>query len=136
VVLEITDELCPWNAGRWRLAGDQKTGECVRTSAPADLAIDIRELAAVYLGGTTLAALDQAALVTELRPGAITEASLAFSTPLAPWLEPGLLFPPAPRLPLPSGAKATLARGRLGRHGGNRRPSGTATAAAAPSARA
>jgi predicted acetyltransferase len=90
VVLEITDELCPWNAGRWRLAGDQKTAECVRTSAPADLAIDIRELAAVYLGGTTLAALDQAALVTELRPGAITEASLAFSTPLAAWLNSGL----------------------------------------------
>lgn len=90
VVLEITDELCPWNAGRWRLAGDQKTAECVRTSAPADLAIDIRELAAVYLGGTTLAALNQAALVSELRPGALTEASLAFSTPLAPWLEPGL----------------------------------------------
>ena len=90
VVLEITDELCPWNAGRWRLAGDQKTAECVRTSAPADLAIDIRELAAVYLGGTTLAALDQAALITELRPGAITEASLAFCTPLAAWLNSGL----------------------------------------------
>jgi predicted acetyltransferase len=90
VVLEVTDELCPWNAGRWRLSGDQKTAECVRTSAPADLAIDVRELAAVYLGGTTLAALEQAALVRELRPGAIAEASLAFSTQLAPWLEFGL----------------------------------------------
>jgi hypothetical protein len=33
----------------------------------------------------------------------------------------------------PSGARATLARGRLGRHGGNRHPSGAATAAAARS---
>lgn len=90
VVIEVTDELCPWNAGRWRLSGDQKTAECVRTSAAADLAIDIRELAAVYLGGSTLTALEQAALVTELRPGAIAEASLAFSTTLAPWLESGL----------------------------------------------
>ncbi len=90
VVIDVTDELCPWNAGRWRLSGDQKTAECVRSSAPADLAIDVRELAAVYLGGTTLAALEQAALVRELRPGAIAEASVAFSSQLAPWLEFGL----------------------------------------------
>jgi predicted acetyltransferase len=90
LVLEITDALCPWNAGRWRLTGDEKTAECVRADAAADLALDVRELAAVYLGGTTFAALEQATLVTELRPGAVADASRAFATQLAPWLEFGI----------------------------------------------
>ena len=63
---------------------------CERTDAPADLALDVRELAAVYLGGTTLAALRQATLVTELRPGAAAAASPAFATCLAPWLPFGI----------------------------------------------
>lgn len=90
LVLDLTDELCPWNAGRWRLTGDEKTAECVRTDAPADLALDVRELAAVYLGGTTIAALEQAGLVTEPRPGAVAAASRAFATQLAPWLQFGI----------------------------------------------
>lgn len=90
LVLEVTDGLCPWNAGRWRLTGDEKTAECVRTDAAADLALDIRELAAVYLGGSTIAAQEQAGLVTELRPGAAAVASRAFATQLAPWLQFGI----------------------------------------------
>ena len=90
LVLELNDELCPWNAGRWRLSGDEKTAECTRTEAAADLALDVRELAAVYLGGSTLAELDQAGLIAELRPGAVAEASRAFATQLAPWLQFGI----------------------------------------------
>lgn len=90
LVLEITDELCRWNAGRWRLTGDEKTARCVRTERGADLALDVRELGAVYLGGSTLAALEQAGLVTELRPGAVADASAAFATGLAPWLQFGI----------------------------------------------
>jgi predicted acetyltransferase len=90
VVLEVTDQVCPWNAGRWRLTGDEKTAQCTRTDASADLALDVRELAAAYLGGTALAALEQAALVTELRPGALADAARAFATSLAPWLQFGI----------------------------------------------
>lgn len=90
VVLDITDAFCPWNAGRWQLTGDEKSAECVRTEAPADLAVDVRDLAAAYLGGATLAALAQAGLVTELRSGALTDASRAFATDLAPHLPWGL----------------------------------------------
>jgi predicted acetyltransferase len=90
VVLEISDAFCPWNAGRWQLTGDEKSAQCVRTEAAADLALDVRELAAAYLGGSTLAALAQAALVTELRPGALTDASRAFATDLAPHLAWGI----------------------------------------------
>ena len=45
---------------------------------------DVRELGAVYLGGTTLFELAGAGLVTELRSGALTDASVAFGWPVAP----------------------------------------------------
>jgi predicted acetyltransferase len=90
LVLEVTDRFCPWNAGRWQLTGDEKSATCARTDAPADLALDVRDLAAAYLGGATLAALAQAGLVTELRPGALADASRAFITDLAPVLPWGI----------------------------------------------
>jgi predicted acetyltransferase len=90
VVIELTDGLCSWNAGRWRLTGDEKGASCIRTEDAADLALDVRELASVYLGGSTLAALAQAGLITELRPGAVADASRAFATDLAPWLQFGI----------------------------------------------
>jgi predicted acetyltransferase len=86
VVLEVDDGLCPWNAGRWRLAGDIKGASCERTTDPADLALDVRELGAVYLGGQSLRALAGAGLVREVRPGALAEAAPAFSHDPAPWL--------------------------------------------------
>ncbi|MFI6469230.1 GNAT family N-acetyltransferase [Streptomyces sp. NPDC050516] len=89
VVLEVEDAFCPWNAGRWRLTGDAKGASCVRTDDPAELALSVRELGAAYLGGATLASLAGAGRVRELRPGALTEASTAFGSDLAPWLPHG-----------------------------------------------
>jgi predicted acetyltransferase len=86
VVLDVTDGFCPWNAGRWRLAGDEKGATCERTQAPADLAVDVRELGAAFLGGTPLRALQAAGLVEERRVGAVAEASRAFRSDVAPWL--------------------------------------------------
>ena len=85
VVLEVADEFCPWNAGRWRLAD----GACERTTGAADLALDTTALAAVYLGGTTLAQLAAAGRVEELTPGALHRASTAFRGALAPWSPDG-----------------------------------------------
>lgn len=85
VVLEVSDTLLPDNAGRWRLtAGAFAPASVGRTDAPADLALDVRELGAVYLGGTSLTELAGAGLVTELRRGALREASVAFGWPTAP----------------------------------------------------
>ncbi|MFJ6445773.1 GNAT family N-acetyltransferase [Streptomyces hydrogenans] len=89
VVFEVEDAFCPWNAGRWRLSGDAKGAVCSRTSDAADLALSVRELGAAYLGGTSLAALASAGRVTELREGALAEASLAFGSDAAPWLPHG-----------------------------------------------
>ncbi|WP_426363867.1 GNAT family N-acetyltransferase [Streptomyces sp. E-08] len=86
VVFEVEDAFCPWNEGRWRLTGDAKGAVCVRTSDPADLALSVRELGAAYLGGNSLVSLASAGRVRELRDGALVEASVAFGSPVAPWL--------------------------------------------------
>ena len=35
VVLEVTDDFCPWNAGCWRLSGDESGATCERSTDPA-----------------------------------------------------------------------------------------------------
>ncbi|MFD4522567.1 GNAT family N-acetyltransferase [Streptomyces sp. NPDC058470] len=89
LVFEVEDTFCPWNEGRWRLSGDAKGASCVRTEDPADLALSVRELGAAYLGGVSVASLGAAGRVRELRQGALVEASVAFSSALAPWLPHG-----------------------------------------------
>src|SRR5690606_3971888 len=79
VVLEVTDDLLPGNAGRWRLVADASgVARCTRTEAPADLACDVAALGAAYLGGASLGALGAAGRVVERRPGALAAASVAF----------------------------------------------------------
>jgi predicted acetyltransferase len=91
VVLEVRDEILPANAGRWRLTttadapGGGLAASCVPASSPADLALDVTELGAVYLGGTRLGALAGSGLVAELRPGAIRQLSAALAWDPAPW---------------------------------------------------
>ena len=89
----MRDEILPSNACRWRLTttGDGPRGgaglaaSCVPATSAADLALDVTELGAAYLGGTRLGALAEAGLVTELRPGAVRQLSAAMSWDPAPW---------------------------------------------------
>lgn len=83
-VLDVHDEFCPWNTARYRLRGDVDGAECEKTSAPADIAISVRELGAVYLGGISLAHLASAGLVEELTSGSAHRAAVGFGWPVAP----------------------------------------------------
>lgn len=87
VVLQVQDELLPGNAGRWRLhaPGPGSEASCERTTAPADVSLDVRELGAAYLGGTRLGSLACAGLVTELRPWTLRQLSAAMSWDPSPW---------------------------------------------------
>ncbi|WP_089107492.1 GNAT family N-acetyltransferase [Streptomyces hyaluromycini] len=89
VVLEVADAFCPWNEGRWRLTGDTKGASCERTTDAAELTLSVRELGAAYLGGVSLVSLARAGRVGELRPGALAETSVAFGSPVLPWLPHG-----------------------------------------------
>ena len=83
-VLAVTDELCPWNARRWRLRGGPTTATCSPTTDDADLALDVRDLGAVYAGGVPLAGLASAGLVTELTAGAVGRLSTALRAVVDP----------------------------------------------------
>jgi predicted acetyltransferase len=85
VVLEVADELCPWNAGRYALRWDGETATCAPTALPAGLELGVAELGAAYLGGTTLDVLARAGRVRELRSGALAAASRAFQGDRAPY---------------------------------------------------
>jgi predicted acetyltransferase len=78
LVLDVRDELCRWNAGRWSVRGD-------RTDAPADLALDVSTLGAAYLGGIGLAELAQGGRVEELTAGAIERGDGMLRHGLHPW---------------------------------------------------
>lgn len=77
LVIEVNDPLLPANTGRFRLDG-------TRTADPADIALDAATLGTLYLGGGSVGALTAAGRVTELRPGAIARADVAFRWHQAP----------------------------------------------------
>jgi predicted acetyltransferase len=81
VVLDVQDELCPWNAGRWRLSGDRDGAVCAPTTDRADLTLHVRDLGAAFLGGTSLAARAAAGCVTEHTRGALDAATTGFGWP-------------------------------------------------------
>jgi predicted acetyltransferase len=89
-VLEVSDALVPANAGRWRVtttaeaADDGWASSVTRTDDAPDLRLDVRDLAAAYLGGRSFAALARAGLVEEVRAGAALAAGRAFGWPVAP----------------------------------------------------
>lgn len=84
VVLGVEDELCPWNARRWRLSGGPDGATCVATADPADVVLDVRELGAAFLGGTSLVSLTAAGLVREDHRGAVAVLSSALRSALEP----------------------------------------------------
>jgi predicted acetyltransferase len=81
ITLEVEDAFCPWNAGHWRVT----PGGAERTDSPGEIALDVRELGSVYLGGFTFRRLADAGRVVELEPGALARADDLFSTSRAPW---------------------------------------------------
>jgi predicted acetyltransferase len=81
VVIELTDEFCPWNAGCWRVGCDGVE----RTGDPPALRCDASALGSVYLGGFTWIRLARALRVQELASGAAAHADAIFQTTSAPW---------------------------------------------------
>ena len=81
VVIELGDEFCPWNAGRWRLGPDGAE----RTDAEAELAMPVESLGSAYLGGFGFGELARAGRVEELAEGALDRADGLFRADRYPW---------------------------------------------------
>ncbi|MFC9650755.1 GNAT family N-acetyltransferase [Streptomyces sp. NPDC056937] len=71
--------------GRFRLEGTPEGGVCTPTTESPDIALDVRELGALYLGGESAVTLAALGLLTEERPGAAAVAETLFRTARRPW---------------------------------------------------
>ena len=80
VVVEVRDEFCPWNVGRWRIGGG-----VVRTDDDAELELDVADLASAYLGAFSFSRLAAAERVRELKSGALARADALFRTERPPY---------------------------------------------------
>src|SRR5262249_17950466 len=121
LVIEVTDELCQQNQGRWRLTaasaaspGPGFAATCERTTAPADLALPVRALGAVYLGGTRFGPWVAAGLVPEITPVFVAALSAATFWDRAPWCPMIFCPPPAAPVPVIATRAAPPRRGRPG----------------------
>jgi predicted acetyltransferase len=80
VVIDVRDEFCPWNKGRYKVGG-----EVGSTRAAADLELDVADLGAAYLGAFDFRQLAAADRARELKPGAVDRATRLFRTPRPPY---------------------------------------------------
>jgi predicted acetyltransferase len=85
LTVDLRDEYCPWNAGRWSLDVADGRARATRTEGEADLAMDAGDLGSLFLGGVTATALAASGRVTELRVGGLAVADGLFPTALKPW---------------------------------------------------
>src|SRR5215470_19449273 len=81
VVVEVCDEFCAWNNGRWWIGADGSQ----RTAAPADIRCSVGVLGSAFLGGFTWTRLSQALRLEELTPDAAERADAVFRQRSLPW---------------------------------------------------
>lgn len=81
VIVDVADELCPWNAGRWELGPEGPS----RTNRAPELGLDVSALGSAYLGGFTFGQLARAGRIEELADGALDRADTLFRADRYPW---------------------------------------------------
>ncbi|MFJ9111721.1 GNAT family N-acetyltransferase [Streptomyces sp. NPDC102283] len=84
LVLEVRDEAGP-AGGRFLLDASTSGARCAPTTRSADLALDVAELATLYLGDESVRRLVDLGRAEELRAGAATTADAVFRTGRRPW---------------------------------------------------
>lgn len=84
LVLQIHDR-ASLASGRYRLDISPAGTACAPTTESADLALDVRELGALYLGDESAVRLAALGSVTEERPGAAARTDALFRTSRRPW---------------------------------------------------
>jgi predicted acetyltransferase len=85
LVLGVRDALLPQNAGSYRLQGGPDGATVRRVATAPDVELDVRELGALYLGGTPAPELQRAGLLQERSPGAVAALGFGFSSARAPF---------------------------------------------------
>lgn len=81
---DVRDRFCSWNEGRYELVAGPNGATCRRSDAEPDIALDVADLGAVYLGGARLQTLRRAGRV-EGEWDALKRADAMFAWDPLPW---------------------------------------------------
>ncbi len=81
LTIGVTDAVCPWNHGSFRLA----EGKAQRTDEAPDLSLDVAALGATYLGAIGFTRLADAGRAVEHTRDALLRADALFRSGRAPW---------------------------------------------------
>ena len=85
IVLEVRDEFCPWNEGRYELEGGAEGANCKPSTAEPDIILSAADLAAAYLDGVSFSTLEHASRAEVASPEAVQLADAMFRTRRKPW---------------------------------------------------
>lgn len=85
LVLDVRDDFCPSNTGRWSLDVVDGQAACVPSDDAADLELDAEGLATTYLCDTRPFALRAAGRLRECRAGATERLDALLGTTVSPW---------------------------------------------------
>jgi predicted acetyltransferase len=84
LVIELRDEFCPWNAGKYLLEGGPDGAKCSPTTREPELSMTANELGALYLGGTRAWPLARAGRIAG-SADAVAKADAMFTWNPKPW---------------------------------------------------
>jgi len=85
LTMDLRDEYCPWNAGRWTLEVEGSRGRVLPASEEPEIALDANDLGAIFLGGWRPSVLARSGRIEELRSGGLAAADALFPTATLPW---------------------------------------------------
>ena len=85
LTLEVRDDVCGWNNGRFELEGSAEGASCRSTDASPDVTIEASALASAYLGTVSFTTLAGTGLADEHTPGALHKAERMFAVQHKPW---------------------------------------------------
>jgi predicted acetyltransferase len=83
--ISLTDSFIEHNQGPWTISVVDGKGDVSHGGAAPDLEMDIGDLGAAYLGGTSFNQLARAGRVVEKTAGAVNRADAMFRSDRAPW---------------------------------------------------
>jgi predicted acetyltransferase len=85
VVIAVSDPLLPHNDANFRVQAGPEGADVSATGRRADVSLSVRDLGAIYLGGTQLSSLQSAGLTAEHTTGATAAITAAFAAPRPPF---------------------------------------------------
>jgi predicted acetyltransferase len=85
VILDVADEICPWNTSRLALDIVDGVASVTTSAEAADISLPVDALGALYLGGTGLMSLAAAGRVAVHRPDRLPVIDSMFRTAIAPF---------------------------------------------------